>query len=144
MIMSHIVSVAPNNELITDIPAFKRAVESLGLTLDGAGNARYYGGGIACDYVVKLPGRYDLGLKASGIGYTFTGDSELFKGVYGSQDPGRQLIGQENASILMQRYSGFRAVGLYELAGSSLISFTTTEDGSLAFELSEPTQLSAH
>lgn len=107
--MSHIVQ---GKSQIVDIECLRAALDAMGLKLQVGGKPRYYYSGstvygdeaIECDYVVPLPGRYDLGLKKQTDGsYSFVCDSELLSGSYGRGSEGRALLG-ENASKLINEY----------------------------------------
>ncbi len=102
--MSHLASIKSQ---IVDIDCLRRALEKMGLTLQVGGRPRFYNSGreadIECDYLVPLPGRYDLGLKRKGEGYEFVCDSELMSGSFGRGSEGRAILG-ENAGRLMDQY----------------------------------------
>src|SRR5712691_10360994 len=107
--MSHIVQ---GKSQVTDIECLRIALAAMGLTLQVGGRPRFYFSGndmydkesIECDYVVPLPGRYDLGLKRQAEGsYNFVCDSELLSGNFGRGKEGRTLLG-ENASKLINEY----------------------------------------
>jgi len=102
--MSHLTTV---HTQIRSIEALQLACAALEVSLTQGSRARFYAGhSEPCDYVITLPGRYDLGLtyqQASGT-YAFVADMELFTGSFGRRDPGRQLLG-EQASRLKQEYA---------------------------------------
>jgi len=108
--MSHIVK---GNSQITDIDVLRVALQNMGLTLKVGGKPRYYytdakmynDEAPECDYVVSLPGKYDLGLKRNDQtqSYDFVCDSELLSGSFGRDSEGRKILG-ENASKLMNEY----------------------------------------
>lgn len=106
--MSQIITVQPE-ERITDIEALKVAGKDLNLELQEHGQVRYYYGTKAADYVLKLPGKYDLGfVKQPDGSYQFLADNELVGGAsgsdgYGRADAGRKILG-ENCQNLYQRY----------------------------------------
>jgi hypothetical protein len=106
--MSQIIEVRPE-ERITDIEALKSAAKDLKLELTEKGPVRYYYGAQEADYVLKLPGKYDLGFIKQGDGtYQFLADNELIGGRagtdgYGRGDAGRKVLG-ENCQNLYQRY----------------------------------------
>jgi hypothetical protein len=106
--MSQIIEVKPE-ERITDIAALRSAAKDLGLELTEKGQVRYYFGTKEADYVLKLPGRYDLGfVKQPDGSYQFLADNELIGGKsgtdgYGRADAGRKVLG-ENCQNLYQRY----------------------------------------
>lgn len=106
---------------------------------------RYYGTGYGrreagvCDVVIKLPGKYDLGLKADGTGtYVYECDSELLSGSFGLNDTGRRLLG-DNAALLMLTYNEVKTEDALMMAG---ISFTrTVENGVTVYEAADPIAL---
>jgi Protein of unknown function (DUF1257) len=63
-----------------------------------------------CEYVLKLHGRYDLGLKKQADGtYSFVADEELIGGKsgtdgFGRADAGRKILG-EDCRRLKQEYA---------------------------------------
>lgn len=106
--MSHLATVTTR---ITDLSALQQAAHALRCSLQTGGQARFYGGlSEPCDYVLALPGRYDLGFKRQSDGsFSFVADEELLGGRsgtdgFGRNDPGRKLIG-ENGGILLQQYA---------------------------------------
>ena len=103
--MSHLTTV---HTQIRSIEALQLACAALGVSLTQGGRARFYAGhSEACDYVITLPGRYDLGLtyqQASGT-YAFVADAELLEGpVHARNQPGRQILG-ERGQRLRQEYA---------------------------------------
>lgn len=106
--MSQIITVQPE-ERITDIEALRTAAKDLNLELQQHGQVRYYYGTKSADYVLKLPGKYDLGfVKQPDGSYQFLADNELVGGRvssdgYGRGDQGRKILG-ENCQNLYQRY----------------------------------------
>lgn len=81
--MSQIIEVKPE-ERITDIEALKSAAKDLNMTLVEKGQVRYYHGTKDADYVLKLPGKYDLGfVKQKDGSYQFLADNELVGGPFG-------------------------------------------------------------
>ena len=106
--MSQFITVKPE-EKIADLDALKAAAKDLGLELVEKGQVRYYSGTKAADWVLKLPGKYDLGfVKQPDGSYAFAADNELIGGRsgsdgYGRADAGRAALG-ENCAKLYQRY----------------------------------------
>jgi len=102
--LSHLTTIRTQ---ITSIDALRLACAALGVPVTRGGCARFYAGlSEPCDYVITLPGRYDLGLtyqQASGT-FAFVADVELLSGSFGSRDPGRQFLG-EHAGRLTQEYA---------------------------------------
>jgi len=138
--MSHIVE---KKSEITNLDYVQRACERLGLTYQYDAVPRYYytaSGGqeaMRCAMVIRLPGKYDLGLKRSADGsYAYVCDGELLSGSYGLRDAGRQLLG-DNAALLMQ---GYNECKVEEMLMQSGISFTRSvdADGVVLYETADP------
>ena len=106
--MSQIIEVKPQ-ETINDVESLRVAAKDLGLQLQERGKVRFYSGERDADYVIKLPGKYDLGfVKQSDGSFHFYCDNELAGGRassdgYGRGDAGRKVLG-ENCQNLYQRY----------------------------------------
>lgn len=88
----------------------ERALSHLGWVVNEHAKPRYYYSGDArygneaeeCDYVVELPGKYDLGIKRDPDGsWRFVCDSELLTGDFGRGSQGRKIVG-DNAVNLYQ------------------------------------------
>src|ERR687892_701427 len=101
--MSHLTTVQTE---FRDPEAIKAAAKALGIEVVANAKARFYMGfSDTCDLVLKLPGRYDLGLKRNDTGtYSFVCDEELLGGRYGSDgygrsDAGRKAIGEEGRRL---------------------------------------------
>lgn len=120
--MSHLTTVETQ---IEHPDAIRLAAETLGVQLQVDAIPRFYYGVRAatseaaraiaereaqvCDFVLVLPGAYDLGLKRQADGrYAFVCDSELLSGRYGQADPGRQLLG-DHGSRFLQEYAAATA-----------------------------------
>jgi len=132
--MSHLVK---GQSKITDIDVLRQALQNMGLGLRNGGRPRFYydqsEAGIDCDYVVPLPGKYDLGLKmneSTGT-YDMVCDSELLSGSYGRGSEGRKILG-ENAEKLVNEYAwvaaqqeaaqnNYAAARSYEADGTQVI-----------------------
>lgn len=106
--MSHLTTVSTT---FRDPEAIKAAAKALGVEVVANAKARFYSGLSGdCDLVLKLKGRYDLGLRRNDKGtYEFICDEELIGGRhgtdgYGRGDPGRALIGEEGKR-LKQEYA---------------------------------------
>ena len=142
--MSHIVR---SKSEIKNLSYAKAAAARLGLQVEEYAVPRYYytGQGVygreatTCDLVIKLPGKYDLGLKADGKGgYIYECDSELLSGSFGLHDKGRQLLG-DNAAKLMLTYNEIKTEDALMMAG---ISFTkSVENGVTIYEAADPIAL---
>jgi hypothetical protein len=136
--MSHICTVQAE---IRDLGAAEEAAKALGCTVEHGTKPRYwgsmYGGGVeskSCDLVVKLPGKYDLGIfkKADGT-YGFMGDNELFSGSFGRNDAGRVLLG-DNAGKFRQEYAA--AVAMKAARKKGIAAFRKVrEDGNVVITL---------
>jgi len=136
--ISHIVRVECKVE---DEELVARAAERLGLAVERNAVPRYwgsaYGGGESetCDLVVKLPGKYDLGVKRGEDGtYRWVCDTELLEGAYGADDPGRKLLG-EHAEHLMTAY-GCAAVERDLLQGAAYQT-SVGADGTVYYDVDE-------
>ena len=106
--MSQVAEVKPEEKIVS-VTALRAAAKDLGLELEEKGQVRGYSWTRPADYVLKLPGKYDLGFvkKADGS-YSFLADNELIGGRvgsdgYGRSDAGRKALG-ENCAKLYQRY----------------------------------------
>lgn len=138
--MSHIVR---SKSEIKNLAYAKAAAQRLGLTVEENVKPRYYNPmgteSSVCELVIKLPGKYDLGLKADGKGgYVYECDSELLSGSYGRNDAGRQLLG-DNAAALMLTYNEIKTEDALMMAG---ISFTkSVENGVTIYEAADPIAL---
>lgn len=111
--MSHITHVQSQ---VNNADALRAAVKALQeqhpeISLEENAAPRYWGslfGGTeatVCEYVLRLPGKYDLGFKQQDDGsYSFQCDTELLTGGFGRGDVGRAIIG-EHAAVLKQTYT---------------------------------------
>lgn len=112
--MSHIVT---GKAKLKDVDALERAVAELNKLhnnqvklLRNACPRYFYGEGPQCDFVIKLPGRYDLGIRLNKQGeYELVADNELMGGQYGSDnygrgDAGRKILGEDCRELLKQYY----------------------------------------
>lgn len=113
--MSHIATVTTE---IKDLKAAEDAAKALGCQVEHGTKPRYYGTSFGgheskpCDLVIKLPGKYDLGLKKNAQGtYDFVCDNELLSGSFGRSDQSRQLLG-DNAARFKQEYAAAVAMRL--------------------------------
>lgn len=137
--MSQIIEVQPE-ERITDIEALKSAAKDLGLELQEKGQVRYYYGAKSADYVLKLPGKYDLGfIKHTDGSYQFLADNELVGGRsgtdgYGRGDAGRKVLG-ENCQNLYQRYRYRQFERRAKARGLSVTERGRNERGDLLLEV---------
>ena len=135
--MSHIVKVQCQ---VTDLELLTLAAKKLGLQTIQNATPRYYGsayGGsesFPCELVVKLPGKYDLGVKQDGGLYTWVCDSELLSGSYGLSDAGRRLLGT-NAENLMTAYG--QAQVERDLLAGGVYTQSSGPDGSVYYDIEE-------
>lgn len=136
--MSHIVE---KKSEITNLDYVLQVCKRLGLGVEHFAKPRYYYAGghesKVCELVIKLPGKYDLGLKLTADGsYAYVCDGELLSGSYGLRDAGRQLLG-DNAALLMQ---GYNECKVEEMLMQSGINFTRTvdADGVVLYETADP------
>lgn len=125
---------------VKDLAAAEEAARAMGCLVEHNTKPRYYGtswGGSeanTCDLVIKLPGKYDLGLfkKADGS-YSFMCDNELLSGSFGKNDAGRVLMG-ENAGKFKQEYAASVALKAARKKGVSAFR-KVREDGYVVVSL---------
>lgn len=124
-----------------DLERLVQAAELLGCTVIRDAEPRYYGtagGGHEsqrCELVIRLPGRYDLGVLLQVDGSTsWVCDSELLTGSYGRSDLGRAIIG-ENAEKLLRQY-GQIGVENQLIPGAAYFN-TAGEDGTIYYHVEE-------
>lgn len=91
---------------LSDLEALREAVEALGQRLQEGGRVRFWGGlSEPCDWVVPLPGRYDVGFRQEGQTFVVVADSEvlsprgsqLAREAVGILGPGLKRLYQEYA-----------------------------------------------
>lgn len=135
--MSHITEV---KTLIKDAQAIEDAAKKLDCKLDTNAQPRYYGSAYggreskSCDYVLRLPGKYDLGLKKNAGGtYDFVADNELFSGSFGRDDASRRFLG-EDASRFRQEYAASVAMRAARRKNVSVFR-SQREDGAVVITL---------
>ena len=122
--MSHFVSISLK---IKDIEALRRAVESLGYTLEEDSIARGYTSKRA-DYVIRLNGPYDVAVLKRGDHYELEADFYLG---HVERELGRGL------SKLKREYAKQLALAVAEQNGFELESMREEENGDLVIELAE-------
>ena len=101
--MSHLSTVTTK---IKDIQALREAAKALGLELKTCGRVRGYGGVLykETDYMIVLPGPFDLGFRKQSDGtYAMECDEGLMQGWYDSE-AGMTKIGR-NAGKLKTEYA---------------------------------------
>jgi hypothetical protein len=100
--MSHLTTVKTQ---IKDMIAAADAAKELGCQFTKGGRVRYYYSTSDADYVLHLPGKYDLGFKKESDGtYSFVCDNELLSGSFGRNDASRVHLG-EDAQRFRQSYA---------------------------------------
>jgi len=130
--MSHFVTVDVE---ITSIEALKRAVEKLGYRLQSNAYCRGWSGQTQkCDYVVPLPGPYDLGFILQDKTYVPVGDfynGHIARYLGNGQRGTRNEIGK-----LLQQYAVEEVLIEAQQNG---MSWTTKQDeaGNIVIELTE-------
>ena len=122
--MSHISKV---KVLVFDISALRAAAQKMGFQLLENASPRAYSPQPTANYVVRLPGRYDVGVRKAKVGYTleadyYTGDVERHVG--------------KGCGLLLQCYS---AEVLRKQAASKSMRYSESQlpDGSLQCILQE-------
>lgn len=139
--MSHITNVRTE---ITDEAAVRAVAAAWGCTVEASAVPRYYstawGGQEAavCDLVVRLPGKYDLGLMLQADGtYKAMCDTELLNGSFGRNDSGRLLCGT-NLDQFMQAYAVKRVEAHVAMSPTlTMMGVETTADGDLVLTIQE-------
>ena len=123
--MSHLTTVKTQ---IKDMSAAADAAKELGCQFTKGGRVRYYYSTQDADYVLHLPGKYDLGFKLQEDGtYSFLCDNELLSGSFGRNDASRVHLG-DNAGRFRQEYAA--AVAMRAARKKGLSAFRKTrEDG---------------
>lgn len=103
--MSHIVKTEAE---LTNIEQLRRAAQLMGVEITEQAAPRYYYTGASgalgresevCDVVLKLPGRYDLGIQFKDGKSVFVCDSELLTGNYGRASEGRRVVGEHGVNL---------------------------------------------
>lgn len=115
-----------------DIDALREAVESFGLKLTEGGHCRFYSGSPAVDYLVTLPGTYDVGFKVQGDGsLSLLCDSELLKEkIYTGKPSEAYKLWGAGFVGLKDAYSANLITSTYRAQGYSVFR-ETREDGSI-------------
>lgn len=146
--MSHIFKEQADPSIVDPV-YIRRACEILGVELLENTTPRYYytasGGREApvCDFVLKLPGKYDLGLRRKADGsFEYVCDNELLRGNFGMNDPSRKLLG-DNAQRLVQTYSMAGVELELETHGVPYVRVQTA-NGSWAYQAPDPVEVGLH
>lgn len=121
--MSHFTKITAQ---IKDLEALTVAAKKMGFSVAQNANCRYYYGAQKRDFVIKLPGAYDMAANKDGDHYTLEAD------FYGSHVS--RYVGQ-NGSLLMQKYAAEKArieafkngLGVTEKTENDLITLTMTD-----------------
>lgn len=119
--------------VFNDVDALRAAVESFGLTLEEGGNCRFYQGSPAVDYLVKFPGRYDVGFKRELDGtLSMVCDSELYKPtIYNGQKSEAYAQWGEAFGKLTAEYNVNKITTHYRRKGWTVQRGETRADGSI-------------
>jgi len=133
--MSHLTTV---KSVLKDEECIRAAAKEIGVDVIERAAPRFYFSGserdVMCDLVLKLPGRYDLGLKRNAENaFDFVCDNELLSGNFGRGSEGRQLLG-EQAGRLKQEYAVAVAMKQARLKGTSATR-TVRDDGYVVVSL---------
>ena len=129
--MSHIVRTTAN---IEDIAQLRRAALILGVPIVENATPRYYYTGAAgaigheaevCDLVLKLPGRYDLGVKIENGKARFVCDSELLHGNYGRGSEGRRIVGEDAVNL----YTAYEEAGVQLMCEREGLTYSRVVEG---------------
>ena len=91
--MSHFSKITSQ---IKDLEVLRKTVASMGYQLEEDGECRYYYGTKPSEYVIKLPGKYDVSVSKQGENFSI--EADLWGGHV------TEYIG-ENASLLIQNYT---------------------------------------
>lgn len=118
--MSHLTVI---KSTFKDLGALQVAAATLGHPLTEGGRARYYSGvSDNCDWLMKLPGKYDVGFKANAQAgcYEVVADSEvLSKGSYLAREA-HAILGPE-LKFLHQEYTAAVLARDCAMAGRSVV-----------------------
>lgn len=129
--MSHIVRTTAN---IENLDQLRRAALLLGVPIVEQAVPRYYytgaGGNLGneaevCDLVLKLPGRYDLGVKIENGKARFVCDSELLRGEYGRASQGRQIVGEDAVNL----YTAYEEAGVQLMCEREGLTYSRVVEG---------------
>ena len=139
--MSHFTKISTE---IRDLAALKKAAESMGFHMIPGASCRYYFGEKEMDHVIRLPGKYDLGVKSETEG-RYSLQADFWAGHV------TKYVGP-NASLLMQKYSlekirceaekmglsifsgeNPNQISLYDTETGGTINCTVTSDGQATF-----------
>lgn len=127
--MSHLTTVQTQ---FRDIDPLREAVESFGLKLTEGGHCRFYSGRPSVDYLVTLPGAYDVGFKVQADGsLSMVCDSELYKPtIYNGKTSEAYKLWGQNFEKLTDAYSAAVITDTYQKQGFSVFR-EAREDGSI-------------
>lgn len=131
--MSHLTTIKSQ---IKFSDAIIEAAQALGLSVAQRTTARFYAGNSeTCDYVLQLPGRYDVGLKRmSDNTYHFVCDEEVLSETENIRNAESLRILGIKAGRFLQEYQAAVARKEAERAGLTY-QRTTLSDGTLQIRL---------
>lgn len=144
--MSHFSKITAQ---IKDLKALKDAAESMGFTLLEDANCRYYYGEEHSDYVIKLPGSYDIAVTKQGDTFSMAADF-YGRNVSSYVGQGAQLLIQQyaiqkiknevarmNLSILeMGKQGNNTTMKIVDPETGGVIKAVCSEEGEISFETS--------
>ena len=133
--MSHLTTIKSQ---VKFPDAILQAAQVLGVTVVQREKARFYSGySEQCDYVLQLPGRYDLGLKQMPDGtFYFVCDEEVLSDTENVRNGEALRILGRRAGRFLQEYQA--AVVLKQAREAGLTYHRTTlSDGTLQIRLTE-------
>ena len=124
--MSHFTKITAQ---IKDMEALTAAAKKMGFSVKQNANCRYFHGEEKREFVIKLPGSYDVAATKEGDHYTLEAD------FYGSHVS--KYVGS-NGSLLVQKYAAEKArieafkngLGVTEKSENDLITLTMTDPDS--------------
>lgn len=127
--MSHLTTL---KTIFNDVDSLRAAVESFGLKLEEGGECRYFSGRPRVDYLVKLPGNYDVGFKHEADGsLNIMCDSEMYKPtIYNGQKSEAYARWGEGFQKLSAEYNAQRITSMYRRKGYS-VSREQRQDGTI-------------
>lgn len=127
--MSHLTTI---KTVYNDVEALREAVESYGLTLKQGGQCRFFSGQPHVDYLVAMPGKYDVGFNQNSDGtLSIVCDSELYKPtIYNGQTSEPYRLWGPQFEGLTTEYNTRRATTIYQQKGYT-VTRETRQDGSV-------------
>ena len=123
--MSHFSKITAE---IKDLNILKKTVSSMGYTLEENAECRYYYGTKHSDYVIKLPGKYDVAISKEGDNFSI--EADLWGGHV------TEFIGH-GGSVLMQNYTVEKMKA--EVGKENLAILGTEKQGeNIALKITDP------